>query len=188
MKTHLNLATKPLDTHRRFLVGAGFFGTLGGLLFLFLGWHVYTVRRADEEIRLQTAEVERKFELLRQERSELEQFFSRQENARLHDRAAYLNTLIDARSFNWTQMFMDLEKVLPGGVHVVSISPRLESGRVEVKLTVGAATPEAKIRFLRALEGSAEFKNVQLLSERAPNSSQSGDQFVLELTAWYTRI
>ena len=188
MRVGLNLATRPLETHRRFLAGAGFLGAVAGLVFLLAGGYVYRVRRADQEIRARTAEIERQIAVLRKERQELEQFFSRPENARLHDRAAYLNTLLDARGFNWTRMFMDLEQLLPGGVRVVSIAPKLESSRVEVRLVVGAASDEAKLKFLRALEGSKVFTNVQLLSERAPAGAEGGDRTVLELTAFYTRI
>lgn len=187
MRARLNLATKPLETHRRFLASAGFVGSLAGLLFLILSWHVYRVRRADLDIRVKTAQIEKAIEGLRREREDLKKFFDRPENAKLSDRAAYLNTLIDARSFNWTQIFMDLERLLPGGVHVVSIAPRLENGRVLVKLTVGASSDEAKLKFLRALEGSKEFNDIQLLSEHVPSGIEAGDQTVLELTAWYTR-
>jgi len=47
MRVRLNLATKPLETHRRFLVGAGFLGAVAGMAFLLLGGHVYQERRAD---------------------------------------------------------------------------------------------------------------------------------------------
>ena len=56
------------------------------------------------------------------------------------DRSAFLNSLIDERSFPWTKIFMDLEKTLPPGVRVVSISPRLVNGRAEVALEVGVAS------------------------------------------------
>jgi hypothetical protein len=58
---------------------------------------------------------------------------------------------------------------------------------VLVKLTVGASSDEAKLKFLRALEGSKEFNDIQLLSEHVPSGIEAGDQTVLELTAWYTR-
>ena len=188
MRLRLNLATKPLVTHRRFLLGAGVLGGLAGLLFLVLGVHVYQVRKADREFRARIAQVNWDTANLRGERAKLEEFFSQVENAKLNDRATYLNSLIDARSFNWTQMFMDLERVLPGGVHVVSIVPKLSGDHVEVKLTVGATSDEAKLKFLRAVETSKELTHVELLSEHTPTGNESGDQALLELNVWYSRI
>ncbi len=188
MRVRLNLATKAQETHRRFLVAAGFVAMIAGILFLSLGWHVYSVKNVDARLRSQTDATGRRIAELQAERADLERFFSQPENAKLHDRAAFLNSLIDGRSFNWTQMFMDLERILPGGVRVVSIEPHQVKGRVEVKLTVGTATDEAKLKFLRALEASHQFSDIELDSERAPSKSSSpGDQKVVELTAVYSR-
>src|SRR5713101_3143992 len=188
MKLILNLATQPLVTHRRFLVGSGAVAAIAVLVCVSVGWHVYSVRRAQEEIRNKTLAVEKQMEISVGDRRELEKFFKQPENAKLHERAAYLNTLIDARSFDWTQMFMDLERLLPGGVRVVSIAQKREHGRVVVKLAVGASSDGAKLKFLRALEGSREFSDVRLLSEHAPGGASAGDQSLLELTAFYSRI
>ena len=73
------------------------------------------------------------------------------------DRSAFLNSLIDERSFPWTKIFMDLEKTLPPGVRVVSISPHLVNGRAEVALQVGVASDESEIQFLQAIEKSPVF-------------------------------
>jgi hypothetical protein len=61
---------------------------------------------------------------------------------------------------------------------------------VEVKLTVGATSDEAELKFLRALEGSREFTQVQVQNIHAPNpgGNQSGDLKVVQLTTVYSRI
>jgi type IV pilus assembly protein PilN len=124
---------------------------------------------------------------LQQQRADLERFFKLDENASLNARAKVLNGVIIARSFNWTKMFMDLERILPAGVHVVSIEPHQDKGSVEVKLTVGATSDEAKLKLLRALEDSHSFSQVKLLEEHTP--AQAGeDQKILELTAVYSRL
>ena len=189
MRVRLNLATKALETHRRFLAGAGLTSVVAGFVFLGLGWHVYSVRKLDSELRARTEKTRQEMARLETQRAELEKFFQREENARLHDRAAFINGIIDARGFNWTQMFMDLERVLPGGVHVVSIEPRQTKGRVEVKLTVGATSDEAELKFLHALEESKEFTEVQVQGSQVPSQTgnQSGDQKVVQLTTVYSR-
>lgn len=189
MKVRLNLSTKPLQTHRRFLAGAGIVGAIAGLFFLGIGLHVYLVRRGDEVYRDRIVKVRSEMVTLEQQRRDLEQFFSRPENAKLHERSAFLNTLIDEQSLNWTQMFMDLEKILPAGVRVVSIQPRHEKGIVEVKLTIGAASDEAKLKFLHALEQSASFSRIQMLGEKAAQPGPGvTDKIDVELTAVYSRI
>jgi type IV pilus assembly protein PilN len=188
MKVRLNLSTRPLQTHRTFLAGAGVVGVIAGIFFLALGWHVYSVRRADETLRVKVSKIRQEMIGLEQQRKDLEHFFAQPENARLHERSQFLNTLIDEQSLNWTQMFMDLEKILPAGVRVVSIEPKHEKGRVEIKLVVGAMSDEAKLKFLHALEGSPAFTHVALIAERiSPPGSPGGDHLEVELEAEYSR-
>lgn len=189
MKVRLNLATKALETHRRFLAGASLTAIVAGLVFLGLGWHVYSTREAQAELRLRTEKSRREMATLELQRSELDGFFHRKDVANLHDRAAFINSILDARSFNWTLMFMDLERLLPGGVRVISIAPTQVSGHVELKLTVGAASDDAGLKFVRALEESKEFTGVQIVDDRPGTSkgNQTPDQRVVQLTTIYSR-
>ncbi len=185
MKIKLNLATSPLEMHRRFLAGASLVGVAAGIVLVFFGLHVYRTRLTEEEFRNQMAVIQAATAKLRRENADLDQFFARPENAKLHDRAAFINSLIDERSFDWTKMFMDLEKILPPGVRVVSISPKLQKGQVEVKLVIGASGDESKLKFLRALEQSANFSKIKVLGERSPAKSEGSERVQVELTAWY---
>jgi type IV pilus assembly protein PilN len=187
MRARLNLATKALETHRRFLTASGAIAVVAGIVFLGLGWHVYSARKSEAEIRAKAAEVRLQSAGLELERDALQRYFALPENAKVHDRAVFINGIIDARSFNWTQMFMDLERVLPGGVHLLSIEPKQVKGRIEVKLRVGATSEEAKIKFLRALEASREFTRIALDND-GPATGTSGDVSTLTLTAVYSRI
>lgn len=184
MNVRLNLATKPLISHRRFLVGSGLLALLGGIVFLGLGWHVYSTLRAQEVLRRKEQDNDRRAALLQTRRNELDEFFARPANAKLKERAAFVNGIIDERSFDWTQMFMDLEKIMPVGVHVISISPQLQKGRMFVHITVGATSDESKIKFVRAMESSEAFSNVELLDVVR---SQTGNEQAVELNAVYVR-
>jgi hypothetical protein len=75
-------------------------------------------------------------------------------------------------------MFMDLEKILPAGVRVVTIEPKHEKGRVEVKLVIGAMNDEAKLKFLNALEASPAFSHVSWLTKKKRHPRRLG------LTGW----
>jgi len=188
MKVRLNLATNALQTHRQFLALSSLIGVLAGIFFVVLGWHVYSVRKAEEAIRVQEQEIRQEMTVLQRQRQELEQFFARPENARLHERSVFLNTLIDAQSLNWTQMFMDLEKILPPGVRLLGVEPKREKGRVKLTFHVGATSDEAKLKFLRAPEDSNTFTNVEEAGETSVDPSAAGpDRMHVELTAVYVR-
>ena len=190
MKVELNLATNPLQTHRKFLVLSAFLGTFATLLLVVLGWHVYTVRQSQASVRMRADQVRQEMLGLMRQRYDLQNFFGEEKNAKLYERSTFLNSLIDEQSLNWTQMFMDLEKILPTGVRLVSIQPKSEKGRVEVKLHIGAINDEAKLKFLRALEGSSAFREVREISDTTSEPTQTSlasDRLQVELTVVYTR-
>src|SRR5216683_7818936 len=189
MRVRLNLATKALETHRRFLAGAGLIAFFAGLAFLGLGWHVYSARKVNAEQRARADRTRQEMAKLEAQRMDLDGYFHQKDIANLHDRAAFINTILDARSFNWTLMFMDLERILPGGVRVISIEPRQVAGHVALKLTVGAISDEAESKFERALIESKQFTEVQILNVHSPasNGIQNGDQKVILLTTVYLR-
>jgi Tfp pilus assembly protein PilN len=187
MKVRLNLATAPLENHRRFLLGAALGGGAALALFLLLSMQAYRNWRSSSELRAETARLQGEMMKFREERRLLEDFFSTPDARRIRDRADFLNGLIQQRSFPWTKIFENLEEKLPAGVRVVSISPRMDKGRVEVKLVVGANSDENKIKFLEALEQSEEFSRVQVVSENRPLRTDA-DALLLEVVAWYKTV
>lgn len=188
MNVRLNLATNALQTHRKFLAASGLIGVIAGIAFLALGWHVYSVRKAEESIRAQQDQIRKEMLGLQRQRQQLEEFFARPENAKLHDRSSFLNTLIDQQSMNWTQMFMDLEKILPPGVRMLDVEPKHEKGRVQVRFHIGAVNEEAKLKFVRGLEDSAVFTNVKETGERSVDASTPGpDRLLVELIVEYVK-
>jgi type IV pilus assembly protein PilN len=190
MKVRLNLATNPLQTHRKFLAVSGLIGAIAGIVFVALGWHVYSVRKSNEALRARAAAVRQEMVGLMRQREELENFFKEEQNAKLNERSTFLNSLIDEQSLNWTQMFMDLERILPTGVRLLSIEPGHDKGKVFVKLHVGAISDEAKLKFLRAIESSPAFKEVREISEISSEPQQGSgdlDRLQIQLTAVYVR-
>ena len=81
---------------------------------------------------------------------------------------------------------MDLEKTLPAGVRVVSISPKLVNGRAQVQLEVGAANDDGKIQFLEAIEKSKVFSGMEVTQERRSDQVGSTDKIMLDLSVWYS--
>lgn len=156
------------------------------LALLLLAFTAYRGWNANRKFRAEMASAQKATGDLLQKRHELEAFFNRPDNRIMRDRAAFLNGLIEQRSFPWTKIFMDLERSLPPGVRVVSISPRMNAGRVEVKLTIGATSDEGTLKFLRALENSREFSHIELLSETRPARPDQSDRIILELSALYS--
>jgi Tfp pilus assembly protein PilN len=186
MKLHLNLATRPLDNKRPFLAGAAVAGGAGILALFLLSHAAYQSWRSNRDLRQEISRYQSQIREYRQKQQDLDMFFKNPHAQQVLDRAKFLNSLIGQRSFPWTKVFMDLEKTLPPGVHVVSISPLLKENRAEVKLVIGAANDEGKAKFLQALENSKVFSDIEVTQEEHPVQVNSQDRVKMSLTLWYS--
>ncbi len=188
MKLRVNLSTEPLENTRPFLAGTALAGALAVLALVALSGAAYRSWRANRDMHLQISHDESEISAYLTQQQDLATFFKTSQAQQVLDRAAFLNSLIGQRSFPWTKLFMDIEQILPPGVRVISISPKLESGRAEITLSVGATSDENEIKFLKALEESRAFSNVRVGVERRVSEQNSQDKVELSLTVWYETL
>jgi Tfp pilus assembly protein PilN len=186
MKLRLNLSTTPLDNKRPFLAATGALAAVGLLTFLLLGHAAYTSWRSSRDLRAEISHWQTDILANREKQAALEAYFQTAQAKQVLDRAAFLNSLIGQRSFPWTKIFMDLEQILPPGVRVANISPKLVNGRAQVELTIGAESDESKIKFLQNLERSKVFSDIQVKDDRHSDQLSGGDKITVQLTAWYS--
>jgi Tfp pilus assembly protein PilN len=73
---------------------------------------------------------------------------------------AALKELVDRRSFSWTWLFGLLERVLPRGVRLVSVTPGVVKGQMTLELVATAETMADGLEFIQALEARGEFAAV----------------------------
>ena len=94
--------------------------------------------------------------------------------------------MIAQKSFSWTQVFADLEKLMPTQVHLVSINPELKQNQISVKMIVGGSSREKAIDLVHNLESSRHFREPRELSEQTQARPVAGqDTIQLEITAIY---
>jgi Tfp pilus assembly protein PilN len=185
MKLRLNLATTPQENRRPFIVGATVLGTVGVIALGILATASYQSWRANRDINADISRVEAQIRASSAQQSELETYFHNDQAEKTLQRASFLNSLITERSFPWTKVFADLEQMLPAGVRVVAIAPKLVNGQAQVTLTVGAMNDEQTIKFLDALEKSKKFSDIHVTAERRVDQFGMADRVVVDLRAVY---
>jgi hypothetical protein len=188
VKLRLNLSTTPQENNRPFIAGALLMGTVCLLFLLVLSQQAYTSWQSNRDLRADIAHWQQEIRVESQQQRDLDTYFKAPAAKQVIDRAYFLNSLIDERSFPWTKIFMDLEKTIPPGARVISLTPRLVNGRAEVAMTVGVTSPESEIQFLQAMEKSPAFTGIAVNQVRPITVLQPGtiDRIVLNLTVRYT--
>jgi type IV pilus assembly protein PilN len=79
------------------------------------------------------------------------------QNRAVLERSRFLNDLFASKSFSWTSVMMDLERVVPAGVQVTSIEPVMTpSHDVNIQLRV-SGDRDRSVDLVRNLERSERF-------------------------------
>jgi Tfp pilus assembly protein PilN len=188
MDITLNLATQSYQMVQRFralwkliiaAVALVAFVLLCGSVAAYLSW------RAGQR---QIAQLNKQIEELDREKDKMEVFLDRPESREVRVRSEFLNSAIARKAFSWTEVFTDLEHVIPPQLYVTSIHHEVNSdGQIELHLSVRGAKKEAAIELVRRLEQSSHFAQAQIHDERfeVGQKAQSGDAVEYIITAIY---
>ncbi|MGH9389218.1 MAG: PilN domain-containing protein, partial [Vicinamibacteria bacterium] len=119
---------------------------------------------------------------LRQELGETDARISRAQSALARNRTElgsvqtqFLTTLFRRKSFSWTGLFNELEKVTPPSVRITSISPAEEEGEIAVTMTVVGRTLQDVLEMVRGLESSSFFATIYPLDEANLEDEERGE-------------
>ncbi|MCS7042540.1 MAG: hypothetical protein NZR01_07090 [Bryobacteraceae bacterium] len=169
----LNLASEPFRRDRPLLVASAATAALLLGVFLLLVHGIAVQREAAAENRAQLAALEARLRAVAAEQAQLEARLREPANAQVLDRSVLLNSLILRKSISWTQLFSDLEKVMPGNVRLITVRPFLTGDNaVQLDMVVGAQSPEPVIELLKRLERSPTFGATALLSSSPPTQNE----------------
>lgn len=186
MNLRLNLATAPQANNRPFLAASAVAGVVALIALVLLVQAAYSSWQDQRQLRAETSALESQIRTSERQQQQLAVYFRGTEVRRILDRSEFLNSLIDERSFPWTAIFTDLERTLPPGVRVLSISPQLKNGRAEVSLQVGAQSGASEVQFLKAMESSKAFSGLVVTDVKQSTAPGAQDDFVIDLTVWYS--
>jgi len=119
-------------------------------------------------------------------RSRAEAFLNRPDSRRTRQAAEFLNAAFARRAFSWTELFADLEPVVPPRVHVTSIRPEFTAdGRVELHLAISSSAKDGGVDLVRRLEHSPRFAQAQIVDERQQEDRSAGSTLQFNISALY---
>src|ERR1700676_2505461 len=158
MKISINLATHPFVELRPLFARLKL--AMGALVLtaIALGFWLHHVDvRANAE-QAQIDALQSQTEALQTERRNNEARMRQTQNRAVLERSQFLNDLFAGKSFSWTSVMMDLERVLPPGVQVTSIEPVIAADHeVSIRLRVNGDRDRV-VEFMRNLERSQRFR------------------------------
>lgn len=167
MRISINLATRPFVELRPLFARLRLAMVGLALLAVALGITLHFIKKKAEVAQAQMRELKVETSVVESERRNNEARMKQPQNQAVLDRSRFLNTLFAEKSFSWTAVMMDLERVLPAGVQVTSIEPAITAdGDVNIHLRV-AGDRDRAVELVRNLERSQRFRQPRLTNETA---------------------
>ncbi len=172
MRISVNLATKPFVELRPLLLRLRVAMAALAVLALGLGLALHATSAKAAAAEAQSRSIEAQTAAFQQEKQHNEARMRQPANAAVLDRSRFLNTVFAHKSFSWTAVMMDLERVLPSGVQVTSIEPQVTAdGAVNIRLRVSGDRDRA-VQLVRNLETSSRFVGPRLNGESAQQANR----------------
>jgi len=191
MRLNINLATHPYEDansfYRRWGTGLAVL-VLATLALMVVALHEWISTRS---ITKQIAGIQKQIDALDDTRNQARAILNRPENQGTRQRSNFVNGLIQIKSFSWTQVLADMERLVPTRVQLVSIKPELDKEN-QIQVTIVATGDYDKgVELLRNLEKSRYFREARLrqVNDESHNSQQPQPQgpemAKFELHAYY---
>jgi type IV pilus assembly protein PilN len=165
IRIDINLSSRPFVNYRKFYLITG---SLLGLLFLasFWNWSQYRSSHERREAFVQSLSNDRlKLDAMGREQEKLLRSLQTSETAEFLDRVEYVNQLINRRTFSWTQLLNDLEKLTPPNLQLASIKPQVRGSDLVIEIVVKGRVTQDMIQFVSNLENSGKFADVSPIYE-----------------------
>lgn len=167
MRISVNLATRPFVELRPLFARLRLAMVLLALLAIGLGFALHVLNGRATVAQSHMNALKAKTLQFQHERQANEARMRQPQNMAVLERSQFLNKLFAEKSFSWTAVMMDLERVLPMGVQVTSIDPVItKEGDVNIRLRVSGSRDSA-VQLVRNLETSQRFLSPRLTGETA---------------------
>jgi type IV pilus assembly protein PilN len=173
MRISINLATRPFVELRPLFARLRLAMAALVLTAMALGIGLHFLNAHARVAQAQMNDLKRRTSAFQSERQTNEARMMQPQNRAVLERSKFLNALFEKKSFSWTSVMMDLERVLPPGVQVTSIEPVITAeGIVNIRLRVSGQRDLA-VDLVRNLERSQRFLSPRLSNETMQTQDQN---------------
>lgn len=175
MRVSVNLATRPFIELRPLFAKLRLIAIGLAVLAVILAFALRALNARAATAEAQMNALKSRTLQFQQERQRNEARMRQPQNMAVLERSQFLNDLFAHKSFSWTSVMMDLERVLPAGIQVTSIEPAIsKAGEVSIRLKVSGDRDRA-VELVRNLERSQRFVSPRLAGEQSQAQDTHGN-------------
>ncbi len=188
MRVNINLASQKYEDVRRFYVRWGAVLAVLGVLAVLLTTLSYLKYSHSTASARQAKELQQKIAELEKRRDQLAAIENRPENRDVTQRKKFWNSQIARRSFSWTQLLNDMQRIMPRRAFLDSVQPELTpDNRLKLRLTVTGEKQADPRELMVRMEDSARFHSTRQTSETVDNPKPgTPPSYKFEIETYYT--
>jgi Tfp pilus assembly protein PilN len=174
MRLSINLASQKYEDVRQFYVRWSIAIAVSALLMLVLvglAWRNFSnSSESGKRIKQLQAEIAE----LQKQRAEAEAISNLPENHDVTAQKNYWNRQINRRQLSWTQLFNDLQRIMPARAFLSSVVPEItKDNRLKLTLVVMGDTHENGLELQKKMEKSDRFRSPQITNELTQTQGRS---------------
>jgi type IV pilus assembly protein PilN len=189
MRLNINLASQPYEIaqsyQRRMTI---VIAALGMAAVLLLGYILYQ-RQHSRGINRQLAQVQGEIRSLEHEEGTARAILNKPANREVADQSDFLNQLFARKSLSWTRIFTEMEKIVPAGLHVVSMKPEYtKTNDLVLHVIVATDSRDRAVEMVRHMESSNHLRQAQIVAETVTTTSSgeaAGGNIQFDIAAVY---
>jgi type IV pilus assembly protein PilN len=175
MRININLASNPYEAAREYLRRMTMLlGVLVLVTVALVGYLLYQ-RGTTRDIDQQISQTRQEIASLDAEKAQAQSILNQPQNRDVADQSAFLNNLFARKALSWTQVFAQMERLMPANIHVVSMKPEFNRDN-QLMLRVVVVTPsrDKAVELVRHMEDSPHFRSPRVESENAVGDAANG--------------
>jgi len=188
MRLNINLATQKYEDVRQFYVRwSAAIGISAVLMLVLIGLasrNFHTSSESGQRIRQLQAEIAD----LQKKRAAAEAISNLPQNHDVNEQKNYWNRQINRRQLSWTQLFNDLQRIMPARAFLSSVHPEVTmDNRLKLTLVVMGDTHENGLELQKKMEKSERFRSPQITAETMQKQAKTEAQlYKFDIVTYYS--
>ena len=188
MRLNINLASQKFEDVRQFYLRWSIaIGSAAALLLLLIGLAALNYSSSSKSSQ-RIKELRERIDSLQQQRAAAERISNLPENHDVNLQKNYWNRQINRRQLSWTQLFNDLQKIMPARAYVSSVHPEITlDNRLKLTLMIKGDTHDNGLELVKKMEKSSRFRGAAISSEGTEKDQKTGmELFKFDIVTYYT--
>jgi hypothetical protein len=161
-----NLATNPVKNYSLYFLGCLVL-LAGALLFtIFNARSLISWQSESRRLQANITEQQKKRTDLQDEASKLRLRITQIKTPQFINETEFMNNAIKRRTFSWTTLFDEFERIFPDTVKMVSVYPQINDEQINITMEVAGKSLNDIVQLISVLQTAPAFSEIVLKSER----------------------